>query len=88
MLVTLLKRQHAKTLKSSLTNESNLVKMSVFNFSSKPSNLDLIDPELLQNEKKLFEEKVDPKRKESLQIERLAMLEFQKRSLEDKKVWW
>ena len=66
MLVTLLKRQHAKTFKSSLAVDSNLVKISGFTFSTKPSNLDLIDPELLESEKKLFDEKVDPKRKESL----------------------
>jgi len=66
MLVTLLKRQHAKNFKSSLVIDSNLVKISGFSFSSKPTNLDLIDPELLESEKKLFEEKVDPKRKESL----------------------
>jgi len=43
---------------------------------------------LVESEKQLFEKTLDPKQKEALQLERLAMLEMQKRSIEDKKAWW
>lgn len=42
----------------------------------------------MENEKKLFNENFDEKQKAALQMERLAMLELQKRTIEDKKAWW
>ena len=65
-----------------------LVRVPQNNFTTKPGNDHLLDQELVANEKQLFDGNFDEKQKAALQMERLAMLELQKRSIDDQQAWW